>query len=193
MTTTAVLQRPRTTRQNEKKNKTPTLLKHLHRIRSLSFCSPPEPFDENAVDTDSFPPHPKSPSPSSSPFPVNHTFSSPTSSHGSFNTTTVPSGESSPRHLSCPSPAHFLFYSLLYTSAIHSQFPLIIHHVALFTPLLPDLSNSDLSHLFACLFLSIRDEREHVSGTSKPCVPNRAVRCRTKASLFIMRAEIFWL
>lgn len=102
---------------------------------SLSFCSPPEPFDENAVDTDSFPPpHPKSPGTSSSPFPVNHTFSSPTSSHSSFNTTTVPSGESSPRHLSCPSWAHFLFHLLLFTSAIHSQFPLIIHHVALFTP-----------------------------------------------------------
>lgn len=115
VTTTAVLQRPRTTRQNGKKN--PTLLKHLHRIRSLSFCSPPEPFDENAVDTDSFPPpHPKSPGTSSSPFPVNHTFSSPTSSRSSFNTTTVPSGESSPCHLSCPSSAHFLFYLLLYTS-----------------------------------------------------------------------------
>lgn len=64
-------------------------------IVSHFFSPHPEPFDEDATDTDSFPPNlPKGPTTSSLPSPVNNTLSSPTSSHGSFNTTTVTSGES---------------------------------------------------------------------------------------------------
>ncbi|XP_068179227.1 epithelial discoidin domain-containing receptor 1 isoform X2 [Antennarius striatus] len=58
-------------------------------ISEISFLS--EPFEEDVIDTDSFPPHPpKVPTTSSSPPPVVQTSFSPTSNHTSSNSTAVP-------------------------------------------------------------------------------------------------------
>lgn len=94
---------------------------------TLHIFSPhPEPFEEDATDSDSFPP-----TTSSLPSPVNHTFSSPTSSHSSFNTTTVTSGES------CfhPTLPH------LFLSTVSFSFgPLLSPATLLYPPLLAALS-----------------------------------------------------
>lgn len=135
-------------------------------IVSHFFSPHPEPFDEDATDTDSFPPNlPKGPTTSSLPSPVNNTFS-PTSSHGSFNTTTVTSGES------CFHPT--LSFLLLFTprptisffpQTILSFCPLSSPNMLLYPPLLAALSDSsDLSLFSYCLsarlFLSSCDKSQ---------------------------------
>lgn len=113
---------------------------------TLHIFSPhPEPFEEDATDSDSFPPNlPKSPTTSSLPSPVNHTFSSPTSSHSSFNTTALTSGES------CFHPT--LPHLFLSTDRFFSFGPLLSPATLLYPPLLAALSNSsDLSLFSYCV------------------------------------------
>lgn len=87
---------------------------------SLSLFSYPEPFEED--ETHSFPPNlPKIPKTSPFPPPVNHTSSSPTSSHSTSNTTAGPSGES------CSSPPHLLVFTIPLSSR-HSLSTVPFHH-----------------------------------------------------------------
>lgn len=107
---------------------------------TLHIFSPhPEPFEEDATDSDSFPP-----TTSSLPSPVNHTFSSPTSSHSSFNTTTVTSGESC-FHPTVPPSLSFHSFFFFWS-------PFITRHITLPTPPRCSLSNSsDLSLFSYCV------------------------------------------
>lgn len=125
---------------------------------SFSFPPYPEPFEQDVTETDSVPPNlPKIPTTSSSPPPVNHSFSPPTSSH-SLSNTTGPSGESCWCPLCFYSPAlhhHILLYLRSFRQPFSLHCPLSSPTMLSLPPLLTALSclhnSPDLSLTTSCL------------------------------------------